>query len=186
MEVKLYSIEEKIAAEETLKKGYVIPNVFCDERGLAQRLVNTGIEDPVILEINASGLPDAFRYAPHDEDELKSYMNDYISYRSISPIPASHVSMTKITEGNELGVRIYSDMQAMKENVRTLGDMEEWAEGMKKLVPLGISSEEHVSAEIQTAMSLAREGRFDELLDEDDFTKSVEALDDEYDDGLEY
>lgn len=158
---------------------------FCDSHGLAQCLVNTRIEDPVILEVDAAGLPDTFRYAPHDEGELKPYMNDYISYRSISPIPADHVSIAEITADNERGAQICSDMQAMKGNVQALSDMEEWSEGMKRLVPLGISSKEQVDAEIQTALSLAREGHFDEMPD-DDFTKAVESLDDGYDDGLEY
>lgn len=64
----------------------------------------------------------------------------------------------------------------MKENVRSLGDMEEVAAGMRKLVNLGISSKEHIDAEIKTAMDLAREGRFDELYDEEDFADAVAGL----------
>ncbi len=178
MDTKLYTIQEKGYADHILKKGLVIPVMLCESRSLAQHLVNTGLEDPAILEINTEGLPNEFKQAAIDEDgdELKSYMNEYVDYFTQSPIPADHITKAELTDTNELGARIYSGMLSMKENVRSLGDMEEVAAGMRKLVNLGISSKEHIDAEIETAMDLAREGRFDELYDEEDFADAVAGL----------
>lgn len=181
METKLYSIQEKGYAEKVLKQGLVVPTVLCESSSLAQHLVNTGLEDPAILEVNTEGLPNVFQKAAHDEDELKPYMNDYVDYFTFSPIPADHITKAELTNSNELGVRIYSGMLSMKENVTSLVDMQEVATGMKKMVNLGICSEEHIDAEIQTAMALARDGRFSELRDEedipeDDFTKAIEGI----------
>lgn len=87
MDTKLYTIQEKGYADRILKKGLVTPVMLCESRSLAQHLVNTGLEDPAILEINTEGLPNEFKQAAIDEDgdELKSYMNEYVDYFTQSP-----------------------------------------------------------------------------------------------------
>lgn len=167
MEGKLYCVEEKGYAEEVLKKGLSSATILCRDKDLAIRLVNVGLEDPAVLEINTDGLKNVFQEAAHDEDEVKGYMRPYTNYFSFDPIPASHIKKAELTSTNELGARVYSGMLAMKENVTSLGDMEEVAAGMRKLPGLGIETEEHIEAKIQTAMSLVRQGRFDELGDEE-------------------
>lgn len=167
MERKLYAIQEKHYAEEVLRRGMHPITTFCEAGSLAQNLVNTGLEDPAILEIDTEGISDIFRPAAHDEDEVKPYMSDFTNYYATAPIPAANISRAETTSTNELGARIQSGMLSMKENVKSLGEMEEVTAGMKKLAALGIDTKEHVDAEIQTAMVLACEGRFDELGDEE-------------------
>lgn len=184
MKNKLYTIQEKGYAEEILKKGFAVPTDLCEDESLAQHLVNIGLEDPTVLEIDVEGLSNTFQQACLDEDELKDYMPEYMDYFTDSPIPASHITKVDFADNSELGSAIYSGMMAMKENVASMGEMNEVTSGMRKCVNLGICSEEQFDAEIKTISAMMRDGYFDEYNDGDDFSKAVASISGQGD-GLE-
>lgn len=184
MKNKLYTIQEKGYAEKILKKGFMVPIDLCEDESLAQHLVNVGLEDPAILEIDVEGLSNTFQRVCHDEDELKDYMPEYTNYFTDSPIPASHITKVDFADSSELGSIIYSGMMAMKENVTSVGEMDEVTSGMRKCVNLGICSEEQFDAEIKTISAMMKDGYFDERSDGDDFSKAVASISGQ-EDGLE-
>lgn len=103
--------------------------------------MNVGLEDPAILEIDVEGLANTFQRACHDEDELKDYMPEYTDYFTDSPISASHITKVDFADNSELGSVIYSGIMSMKENVTSMGEMDEVTSGMRSLTrALKISS----------------------------------------------
>lgn len=195
---KLYYVTGKRRAERLEKNGIEIASVLCTDDGIAQNIIEEIVmrdsyakqsnidrqpDELAVLEIDTSCLKRAMQDSAKNR---KDYMPAYLDY-IVPPIPADYIKKAELTSTNELGMKVYFGMLNMKGNVTTMREMEEVVMGMRTLPGLGISTEEHIEAEVQTALSLAREGRFNELGNEEeereticmnsnDFTQAVESI----------
>ncbi len=184
----LYCVTSKERAQDMLKKGTNLTTFLCEDKYLANDLINTGLDEPAILEISRESynIPDKLNIpidipvqkAMLDEGET-IYMPGYAQYFTMTHIPADHIKEAKITQTNELGTRICSNMISIMENVKDIGEMEDVIAGMRRAANIGAMDMNWVEAQTITARRLAAEGRYDELKSEepeDDFTKAVESL----------
>lgn len=173
MDTKLYVIQEKGYADILLKKGITVSTILCERNSLAQNLINVGLEDPAILEIDTDGLGHALKAAMLDEYELQDYMEPYTNYFTAEPIPASRITKVEFTNMDELGSDIYAGMQSMKNRAASAEEITDINKGMKKLANLGICSEEQIHEEILASQIQAVPDHFGEVSSDEHEIKSL-------------